>query len=320
MIYSVLSHFDNKVGPKVVLILPEEPDYFQIEHVSFLIDFYDEGFFIHSFGEINSANFIFKLSNPLARGSTEVVMISLVFINENYNLNSFQDILSLFASSFIKLEEIYKAFYTEAEMEDAQIKYFEMLNLLEKFQNSLPKERAHFKLRQTKILIFGLPKSGITSIINRLENNIFNKDLMKEEINILKSLLGNLSILTYNLSSSSFLSKAPSLYFRDIDGLIYVHDCANTILNDVSHDLLHKLQNYPETLDLPLMILLNKSDLCTPDLNETLQILDIKSLKNKSVKVFITSAKENKGILDAFNWIASEISNNFLRDPKKVFL
>lgn len=320
MIYSVLSHFDNRVGPKAVLILPEAPDYFQLEHVSFLIDFYEEGFFVHSFGEINSANLIFKLSNPLARGSTEVIMISLVFVNEDYDLSSFQEILHLFAAGFEEIKEGYKAFYTEAEMIDASAKNEEMKQYLEEFQNSLPKERANFRLRQTKILIFGLPKAGITSIINSLENTIFNKELMKGEISLSKSLLGNLSLITYNLSGTSFLYKASSVYFKDIDGLIYVYDCGDQSCIDESRELLHQLQHYPETYDLPLMILLNKSDINTPDIREVSQFLDINTLKNKHIKLFITSAKQNKGILDAFNWMASEISNNLLRDPKKVFI
>lgn len=321
MIISFLSCFDEKVGPKVFLKVPEVEDYFNLNHISLLLDFYDEGFFIHSFGEINTVNLIFKLASPVSRGREKILMISLAIVNEEYDLNSFEEVLIIFVEGLKKINESYVAFQKDAaNSRKINEKYQEIKSYLELFYNSLPKEKAMFKLRVTKILFFGLPQSGITTIINSLHNTFFNNAIMKGEVSIIKDLLGNLSIITYDLTDKNYIRKIPSIYLKNVDGIVFVLDASNITHIQEACKLLHQLNDFPDTFNLPLLILLNKSDLGIPNVGQLLKDLKIETLKNTLISSYIISALKNDGIIDAFSWLTSQIANNILRNPKVALL
>ena len=78
----VLSRFDIKVGPKLFLNVPELQSQLFLDLVPLLMDFYEEGFFIHEFGELKTSNLIFTIPSPVTRGEQETLMITIIFLNE----------------------------------------------------------------------------------------------------------------------------------------------------------------------------------------------------------------------------------------------
>ena len=82
----ILSHFHPTYGPKILLKAPESLNESEFYHLPALMDLYNEGFFIHTFGNYKSANYIFNIPNKGARGSIELLLVSIIFdiiINED---------------------------------------------------------------------------------------------------------------------------------------------------------------------------------------------------------------------------------------------
>ena len=67
MLIIILSHFNQIFGPRVVFNYPEVPEYLKFDHIPLLMDIYRTGFSIHKFGDLKTANRIFRYGNPDAR-------------------------------------------------------------------------------------------------------------------------------------------------------------------------------------------------------------------------------------------------------------
>jgi len=321
LLASVLSHFDSKVGPKTLLQKSELPDYLKLDHISLLMDFYSGEFFIHEFGDLKTANHIFSVPSPLARGKEETLMISIVALDEKlHKLHSFHKVLEIFIEEFKKIKDVYKGLHDNSEdIPDSSEKLEEINKFFENFFDSLPKEKALFKQKISRILIFGLPQSGKTTIIECLQQKIFNRPKLKKEISLRKSLLGNLSITTYNFSEKNNFYEIMSLYLENIEGMLFVLDVSDEANYKKARNELHQIDKFPSTYHLPLAILLNKIDLKTPEITEIIQKLEVDQLKHKAIKFFPISALKNDGITDAFNWLSTEITNTILKNPIVFF-
>ena len=57
------------------------------------MDYHKKRYFIHEFRNIKSANFIFFVASPLARSNYEIVMISVVIIDEDIDPRSYFHLL-----------------------------------------------------------------------------------------------------------------------------------------------------------------------------------------------------------------------------------
>ena len=317
MLASVLSYFDSKVGPKTLLQKSELPDYLKLDHISLLMDFYSGEFFIHEFGDLKTANHIFSVPSPLARGNEETLMITIVALDEKlHKLDSFHKVLEIFIEEFKKIKDVYKGLHDNTEdIHESSEKLEEIKEYFENFFNSLPKEKALFKQKISRILIFGLQQSGKTTIIESLQQKIFNKPKLKKEINLRKSLLGNLSITTYNFSEKNNFYEIMSLYLENIEGMVFVLDVSDIANYKKAKIELHQINKFPSTYHLPLAIFLNKIDLKAPKITEIIQKLKLDQLKHKTIKYFPISALKNDGITDAFNWLSTEIANTILKNP-----
>jgi len=321
MIIAVLSYFHTLIGPKTLIVYPTVPDHIQLEHIPFLMDFYESGFFIHEFGDLKSANEIFMIPNPDARGGAEVLMLSIVMLDEKYDLNLFKELLGVCVNKIRGSRDIYLGLHVErTHTQEALDKFREIEYTIKSFFQSLPKERAVFKLRVTKIFVFGLPRAGASTVIKTLNNSFFNEEFLEEEISITKTLLGNLSIITYNFSEKEAFEEILSIYMRRVNGLVFVMDASDPSKFKMARTELHQISKFPAAKYLPLLILINKIDEATTDTEKIIEELDLLDLENESYKWFPVSALNNKGIGSAFKWLAVEISNRLLKDPSKIFL
>ncbi len=325
MISSVLSYFDANYGPKILLQASELPEYIHIDHIPLLMDFYSGDFFIHEFGELKTVNLIFTVHNPRARGKEEMFMISLVFLNENTyqeeeRLSSYKDVLNFFVDEFIKIKDVYKAFADKSHLTQESSEKFEKIKeIFYSFFQSIPREKAVFKLRNSRIFMYGLPQAGKTTIIKSLQQTFFSKVNLDKELSLRKLLLGNFSIITHNFSKKNVFHDLMSIYLREIDGIVFVLDVSNTMNFRKAQSELHTISKFPETHNLPLLILLNKIDLGGKKIKEIIDQLNIDQLKNKTIKFYPISAIKKEGIIEAFNWLSGEIVNSILKNPKKYF-
>jgi len=107
----VLSYFDSKIGPKVIKTVGDEILRDHLKEILQFIDYHEKGYFIDEFRKIKSANMIFFVENPLARGTTEKIMISIVLIDEDTDPRTYSHLLELFVKKFKQIKDVYKGFY-----------------------------------------------------------------------------------------------------------------------------------------------------------------------------------------------------------------
>lgn len=178
----ILSYFNQILGPINFLTAPKSSEIAGIEQIPALMDFYNEGFFIHISGNIKSANLIFEIPNVKVRGYKESLQISIVIdINSKINLNLAKELLKTFAEELSQIEDIYKAFYvTSASDAQDRKKHDELENLFYTFYKSFkPAVKA---LQEAELRFQSLFKSARDAIIIVDGNSVNSKigDLLEE--------------------------------------------------------------------------------------------------------------------------------------------
>lgn len=139
------------------------------------MDLYDKGFFIHEFGKTRTANMIFNVYNPSARGRQDRAMLSIMSLNEGYNINlgSFKEIMECLILNLKEDSNIYKAFrYKEGEK---GLEYFsKMRDLLFSFHKSLTVNNLIKKNKLVQVPTYSLSAKEKSNIINFIENSSFD--------------------------------------------------------------------------------------------------------------------------------------------------
>lgn len=170
MIYTIFTYFDPHVGPRVFLKIPNLTELPQLEHVPLVMDLYKKGFFVHQFAGIITANLIFEIKSPIARGGRENVMITIASKEEdNLNLRSFQEIIEYYAFQLMNINEIYKAFYLKSSVAGSTEKYKELMDFTFTLHNSLPSAQELYTQKIAKMFSYGLSPLGKDSIIKNLQ-------------------------------------------------------------------------------------------------------------------------------------------------------
>ena len=75
------------------------------------MDFYTKGFFIHEFGDLKSANLIFHLPSPRARGNREILMISVITMDQTIRMDFYEEVLENFVKLFTMIHDAYQGLY-----------------------------------------------------------------------------------------------------------------------------------------------------------------------------------------------------------------
>ncbi len=176
MIFTVLSYFDNIIGPKIFLQFPNVNSHIKLDYIPLIMDLYDQGFFIHECSDLKTANLIFDIKDPIARGRINRLMISIILIEKEYplNLNSFKEIMEFLAHKLKNKDDLYKGFYCETNPE--AIDYY---NDIKDFMYSFHQSLNTYKQNISKISIYSLSLTGKNNIIRSLQERI---SLPKQQI------------------------------------------------------------------------------------------------------------------------------------------
>ena len=117
LIIIVLSYLKPFFRPRVVLQAPESVDRDDLKQIPTLIDLYEGGFFKHMFGSFKTANLLFDIESEYSRTKKERLLISIVYDNKsNINTEQAHKLLSGFVEEFNKIDDAYKAFYTNSRV------------------------------------------------------------------------------------------------------------------------------------------------------------------------------------------------------------
>ena len=173
MIFPILSHFNNHYGPRIVLKSPEVGNSIHLNHIPLLMDLYKDGFFIHEYETLRSINLIFEIESPLARGRVELLQISLICFDRQYDLSSFSDLLELFVVELKNIPNAYKAFhyYSDDSIKNED-KLNEVANLFYLFNQSLPKQEEIIRKSTKKMFTYGLSQFGKSNIIKNFQESL----------------------------------------------------------------------------------------------------------------------------------------------------
>ncbi|TFF98544.1 MAG: hypothetical protein EU540_07860 [Promethearchaeota archaeon] len=110
-----LSYFHRKIGPLVFYSYPESilDNDLSVRIANIMDQTFNEGFFTHSFENLNSMNYYFEIHSDWARGNKEMLMISII-LGEKTTSEMEQNVSALskeFSERLQEDDEIFTAFY-----------------------------------------------------------------------------------------------------------------------------------------------------------------------------------------------------------------
>ncbi len=314
----ILSHFHPLYGPQIVLTAPENIEGYDLKQIPSLMDLYDEGFFVHMFGNFKSANYIFEVQNNKARGSKELFLISvLIDIQSSINFNLSKELLEGFAKTIGLIPEVYNAFYSETDdYKGDEKKLKEVKSLFDTFYKSFPEENVIYERKDAKILVFGLSQAGKTTIINYQRNHSPKTSIPTTHIDISRILVNNISLFAFDTPGHVKFRDLWTPYLKNQDGLLFVLDVFDEENFPHAKQILHNITNMPQMEGLPLLLLLNKVDLIRPNVEVIKEKLELAKLQDRPIKVLLTSGLTGENINSAFNWMAKKLSERIFPTPK----
>ncbi|TFG13960.1 MAG: hypothetical protein EU535_04145 [Promethearchaeota archaeon] len=110
-----ISWFHRKIGPIVIYSYPENilDDDLSVRIANIMDQTFNEGFFTHSFENVNSMNYYFEIHSDWARGNKEMLMVSLIFeqLTSPEMEHDVQYLFKEFSEKLQSNEEIFTAFY-----------------------------------------------------------------------------------------------------------------------------------------------------------------------------------------------------------------
>ncbi|MFX0083411.1 MAG: PAS domain S-box protein [Candidatus Hodarchaeota archaeon] len=312
----ILSHFNPRFGPKILLKAPESLKENDFDSLPALMDLYNEGFFIHTFGNYKSANYIFNIFSKKARGMTEMLLISIVFdVNNNINYNLSKELLEGFVREFENIEGVYKAFHSN-QYEDAMEKLDKVKELFFTFYNSIPEESIMYKHKDAKILVFGLSYAGKTTLINCLKEDMNKKTLPTTYIDVSRIVINKVSLFTYDTPGQIKFRNLWKPYLKNQDGLVFVLDIADKEQFSAAREILHNVVDLPDMEGLPLLILFNKIDLEEPNIEALKKEMKFDNFTNRPIQCYLTCGLTGENINNAFQWISEKLSEKISPTPK----
>jgi Ras-related protein Rab-1A len=305
----VLSHFDHKIGPTPLLYNPDSINKDTLSQIADLINLYSgKTFFIHNIKGLNTANMLFQLPNAKARGGLEVLLISILLTEGEINPEVSQNMLNLFVEEMKNLKDISAIFDPQSKLHQKAM--ISLKDLFMNFHNALPLEEVVQNKKDTKIFVFGLSKAGKTTIIRQLQKNTNINTIPTTNVGVSRVNLNNMSVFVYDTPGQVKFRPLWAPYLKSQDALVFVFDVTDKENYDNARELLHQVASMDSVKDLPLLILLNKIDIIEPDIEEIKSILGIETLEKNIFKIFLTSATTNKGIVESFSWLSSELLRN----------
>lgn len=304
----VLSYFDSREGPKVVLNVPELPNLVFLDQIPRLMDFYEEAFFIHEFGELKTSNLIFTVPSPVARGGQETLMISiLILYDEETDPKIFQNLLEQFAYELIRIKGVYKGFYREDQnIEDSQEMYKKIEDLLNSVYHSLPKETLFIKAREINLVMFEFFYiSPIAREFISIDQFYTNRS---EDSNLLHS---KLSISRYSISRITSLMNVNSdfllFHLKNKDVFIFLIDVTIKGMIQKAKRIFNIISKFPEIASKPLLIIMNQMGIDNLQIQKLQEDFGIIEDGNKIIKYIPFNSYNNDDIREAFIWIADRI-------------
>lgn len=313
---TIFSVFDAMVGPVTLLTDPANLDPEIVEEVTRLLDFQEkESFFLHTFGDVGTANYFFEVPSPLARGGAEMAMISVTFDANVRHPRRLWGLLEKFKNRVKEVPGIHGAFHENARKDDQGAR---VLDLLRKLVHGLfLKVKALTSASYGQIVVLGLDQVGKTSLLKALRSprSFSGTQSPTLGVNLVRVVFDEVAFLAYDVGGQASIRerwwKCDAL--PNPDAIVFVHDLTGSKarLREAKSEFNHLLEFYANhRLRAPLLIVGNKVDLVRgsrPSEKSLLKSFSTKKLEGVPCHAAIMSAKTGDGVFEGFKWLISEL-------------
>ena len=98
-----ISYFHKKIGPTMFYSYPEGSldEDLSTKIASVMDQTFEEGFFTRSIGSINCMNYYFEIASDWARGNKDMIMVSIMFFDQQPSQEMEMNVQSL-SGDFVK--------------------------------------------------------------------------------------------------------------------------------------------------------------------------------------------------------------------------
>ncbi|MFX1512581.1 MAG: ADP-ribosylation factor family protein [Promethearchaeota archaeon] len=307
MRFTVLSYFHTHRGPTILHALPDGLNEGIIEDICRTLDFLEEtGFFVQHKGNYKTANWYFEIPSKWARGKEDMVLVSIVIIEDDTDPMSLKAPLEHFVEELKKVNDLYCAFYEGVKEEKERIKkaQSEAKTILAEFKDSLPREIPPGEKDSLKLFVFGLDRAGKTSILSHLQQGTFIKTQPTLRANIMRMLFSTAKLVVYDMAGQKRFRNSWQMHLKKPHMLIFVVDSTDKDRFEEASKELWQILESPKSGTSPLLVLANKSDLSDVESTDSITAaLQLETIKNRETLILETSAKTGSGVDTAFNWI-----------------
>ena len=160
-----------------------------------------------------------------------------------------------------------------------------------------------------KLLMIGLDSAGKTTILYKMKLNDVVSAAPTIGFNLEEINVNNVKIKVWDLSGQERMRSVWKHYFESVNGVIFVIDSSDVARINDARDELHSI--IAEALGVPILILANKQD--KPGALSYFELRDQLALRGDTecrggIRVQETSAIQNKGLKEGFEWIAKQIT------------
>ncbi|MCS7074017.1 MAG: GTP-binding protein [Bacteroidia bacterium] len=152
-----------------------------------------------------------------------------------------------------------------------------------------------------KVVLLGPMGAGKTSLIRRFVFSTFSENYLttigvKVDKKLVELPERKVNLLIWDIAGEITIQKVPQTYLLGAHGIFYVLDLyrLTALAENCQLDIQWLQTNFPQ---VPLVLVGNKSDLITPEIQQTIQNLNFQPN-------FITSAKTGAGVEEAFIHLA----------------
>jgi ADP-ribosylation factor-like protein 6 len=164
------------------------------------------------------------------------------------------------------------------------------------------------------IITCGLDNAGKSTIINQLKPTKLRTDNIGPTVGyqVEEFAKGKVNFKVFDMGGAKKFRNLWELYFKDVQGVIFVIDSADKVRMVVCQDEIRMIVENPAMKGVPILFFANKSDVAgslTPqELVESLELTEM--ITDRPFNIFASDARRGVGIEQGIDWLTRVVVKN----------
>ncbi|CAO3658841.1 unnamed protein product [Umbelopsis ramanniana] len=165
--------------------------------------------------------------------------------------------------------------------------------------------RSLFFKTEMELTLVGLQNSGKTTLVNVIASGQFIEDSIPTVgFNMRKVTKGSVTLKLWDIGGQPRFRSMWERYCRGVNAIVFVVDAADHDKIDAARTELKSLLEKPQLSNIPVLVLGNKNDLPNAlNVDELIEILNLKTITNREVSCYSISAKNQVNIDITLQWL-----------------